>query len=104
MFLAKPTFTVSLRFRPQSSDNSLHSLSIWSWPYGSMATGPYGPGLWVAPLALGHRPKSKAAAMAMLWLLPWSCSLLWLGGCVRARCTSVANEIVVCLIVLELGS
>ena len=65
--------------------------ALWFWPLGS-------------DLALGQRPKSKAAAMAMLWLLPWSCPLLWLGGCVRARCTSVANEIVVCLIVLELGS
>ena len=65
--------------------------ALWPWPLGSA-------------LGSGQRPKSKAAARAMLWLLPWSCQFLWLGGCVRARYMSVANEIVVCRIALELGS
>ena len=61
-----------------------------------MATGTYGSGLWVAPLVLGHRPKSKAADMVV--------SVAVARGCVRARRRSIVDEIVVCRIVLELGS
>lgn len=58
--------------RPQSSDNSYIALSsicpwprLWLWPYGSMATGPYGSGLWVATLLLARGQRAR--------LRPWPC-------------------------------